>query len=489
MRLILHIFGKDVRRLAAPIIALLAIEATAAFSETQKFLSSRPNRWNELESFSGLLPFAWIFLIAALVLQERLPGTKQYWLTRPIGWPKLLAAKLLFVAIFVNAVWFLSDCMILLSLHLPVHPVALWLRQIPLAVLLFLPAFCLASLSGGLGQFALGLVIAALGFVTDLLVIIVGFSGAPGGGTHTGMTSVTFTNGWDGTWPLIALPGVTCLIIFLQFAHRATLRARLLFLIPIVFLLPFAFFTVINSSFVPGRPMTEFKSDERSPTVKVSFDFASGRRPAAAPADHYNGLQLPVRIEGLLPATFTHGSGGINLGEAANWPALLYDDSSGHWLRIRLAGEQRPQLPNNPVNVSATIRVSVFAIEKTQSVAQSSSQTFSPAPGAYCRSGSTIATPFVCWSGPARSQAVDYRAFTSSDRGPIELQASPRNLPWTFSPVISQILSSPGGESAEPPPALDRDAQVRFLTLRPSLVITRTLRAEKINLSQYRSEP
>ena len=69
-----------------------------------------------------LLTMSWMVLILTLVQEERLVGLTQFWTTRPYEWPKLLAAKLFFVLLFLVGPLFLSQLFLLLCSGLPVVP-------------------------------------------------------------------------------------------------------------------------------------------------------------------------------------------------------------------------------------------------------------------------------------------------------------------------------------------------------------------------------
>jgi hypothetical protein len=478
---ILHIFRKDVRRLAAPLLALVVIEATAAYCETQSYLSG-PSRSSYYRSQSTLLllTFAWIFLIAAVILQERLPGTRQYWLTRPIGWPRLLAAKLLFVAVFVNAFWFLSDCVILGSLHLPIDPPLLLFRQIPLTVILFLPAFCLASISSGLGQIAMGLMMAAFGFVFAIVAPTLFQSHNSRSTSFIVYNGSAFVN-----WPWIALTALTLLIITLQFARRSTLTSRLLFLIPLFCLIPITLFETMAGAFLSRPVLSPVTSAQSAPAIAISFDLDSGRRPTSVSADAFNGLQLPIQIQNLPPGVYVEGAGTADLTDHSNrLAAFLYSDRAGRWLRLYL----RNQLPPGQVPVEASLAISTFKVEKTQIVSIQGNKIFSPAASVYCRSYPSTTPQFLCWSGPQQRQRIQYRAFLGVDQtSPALSGVRPelfyeRRLPWTFSPVDSWTLLPPNNTAAP-------DSQALFLTLSPANAVDHALRAQNIDLTQYLVKP
>ena len=118
MKQILAIFSKDSRRFWPEIAVSLAITAA--------FVLVYPMQWRENNRIFGtvsysigglfthggglgflagclivLVPISWWILIARLVHGERLVGHTQFWLTRPYDWRRFLAAKLLFVAVFL----------------------------------------------------------------------------------------------------------------------------------------------------------------------------------------------------------------------------------------------------------------------------------------------------------------------------------------------------------------------------------------------------
>jgi len=98
MRQVIHIFKKDIRHHWPEIALSLAIVAV--------FMAYQPRIWTDrpmqLRFFRGLINFlpvlmilSWVFLIVRLVQGESLVGDRQFWITRPYEWHKLLAAKLL----------------------------------------------------------------------------------------------------------------------------------------------------------------------------------------------------------------------------------------------------------------------------------------------------------------------------------------------------------------------------------------------------------
>jgi hypothetical protein len=126
MKQILHILAKDTRHLWIEI--LLSVAVTVAFAvacpaswrAAVEFRSLSPEvRYSpyEMQLFVRILellvPASWWLLISNLIHDERLVGDRQFWLTRPYEWKKLLAAKLLFLLVFLYLPLFIAQCYLL----------------------------------------------------------------------------------------------------------------------------------------------------------------------------------------------------------------------------------------------------------------------------------------------------------------------------------------------------------------------------------------
>src|SRR2546429_528007 len=91
----------------------------------------------------------WTFLIIRFVQGESLVGDRQWWVTKPYEWWNLLAAKPLFILIFISVPLFHVHLLLLQQLGFPILPnlSSLVLTQLSLYFVLFLPALLLASLT------------------------------------------------------------------------------------------------------------------------------------------------------------------------------------------------------------------------------------------------------------------------------------------------------------------------------------------------------
>src|SRR5271165_5834432 len=115
MKQVLHIFAKDSRHFWPEILISLAIVAGYAWIYPSTWLTGNaiygvaggaflPSSMEAgfLAGILGLLvPVSWWLLIARVIHGESLVGDRQFWLTRPYEWRKLLAAKVLFLIVFL----------------------------------------------------------------------------------------------------------------------------------------------------------------------------------------------------------------------------------------------------------------------------------------------------------------------------------------------------------------------------------------------------
>ncbi len=178
MKQILNIFRKDLRRFWRESAVSIALLATYAWND--------PRGWageGNLVAYGGigalfthqllsglvtvLLPVAWSFLIVRLVQGEALVGDRQFWVTRPYDWKKLLAAKVLFVALTINLPLLIVDFILLAKAGFsPTHYVIglLWM-QLLISLTLILPIATLATVTASVVQ----MILAALGIVLYMI--------------------------------------------------------------------------------------------------------------------------------------------------------------------------------------------------------------------------------------------------------------------------------------------------------------------------------
>jgi len=284
MHQILHIFRKDVRRLWPDIVLTLGILAAYAWHEIGAWHRREPASEILHEAFLRYLPLlvvlAWSFLIARVVLAESLVGDRQFWITRPYEWQKLLTAKVLYsFACFSLPLLLIQAFLLSKAGFSPTpHMMGLLLLALWWASLIILPVMTLAVLTSNMVQFLL----AVLGIAASIVGIAILSTRIH----HTGSPMAEIIPDWAGPAVLIA---ASITIIILQYARRKTLQARLLFL-------SVGLATIIISlaleqeGFVPhGYPQSAPAA--RLP-MRVSFDPSATDRGTASIENN----KIPVRI-------------------------------------------------------------------------------------------------------------------------------------------------------------------------------------------------
>src|SRR5690349_14532799 len=100
MKQVWHIFSKDVvrhwREGAAAIALLAAFVRDEMYGWTHYGWASGAATMFSVRFLAGssaaLLPIVWAFVIVRVIQGESLVGDRQFWITRPYEWQKLLAA-------------------------------------------------------------------------------------------------------------------------------------------------------------------------------------------------------------------------------------------------------------------------------------------------------------------------------------------------------------------------------------------------------------
>jgi hypothetical protein len=170
----LHIFKKDARRLWLEILVSLALVAGFVLTMPYKWPNPNGSHSNYLDSslmpllayfVELLVPVSWWLLIARTIHSERLVGDRQFWITRPYEWKKLLMAKALFVAVFLYVPLFTAQWLLLLRAGLArfsALPELLY-NMLLISIIVVLPLIALAAVTRNLARMTLTLLGALVG--------------------------------------------------------------------------------------------------------------------------------------------------------------------------------------------------------------------------------------------------------------------------------------------------------------------------------------
>lgn len=264
-----HIFKKDWKLLWSFVLMAASIHWITAFILYERGLF---NEDATLEMLSETLPtlafFASMFLIAAIVHLEAIPGIRQDWLTRPVSRGVLLLEKFIFVVVAVEGPIFVANLAQGLANGFSLRSACFHALEYIFFLLFFLvlPIFAFASVTKNMTEaFILGcgctLIIGA--FLT--------LSGYLNQVSHQTLLSVTHSGiGWLGEVFRFAFVAVAASVILgLQYFRRKTTLARIL-------VISFGVLLLV-SSYLPWKPAFAIeKSLSAKPgaagAINVKFD-------------------------------------------------------------------------------------------------------------------------------------------------------------------------------------------------------------------------
>jgi hypothetical protein len=222
MNEILHIFRKDVRRHWPEILiglVLMGLYAKVTLKEPSEQSMATSMNFLRISATSvpPLLVFFWVFLAVRVVQGETLVGDRQWWVTKPYEWWKLLAAKQMFLLVFASAPLFFVQLYLLHHADFPVFTNLgrVVTMQIGLGLVFFLPSVGLGSLTKNVGQAVLGIV--------AIFVGILGMAALIDKVPNSGMSAAA-----DGLGEVtqILMLGSIVVAVGWQYARRRTWAAR-----------------------------------------------------------------------------------------------------------------------------------------------------------------------------------------------------------------------------------------------------------------------
>ncbi|HET9742924.1 MAG TPA: hypothetical protein VFQ00_09245 [Terriglobales bacterium] len=219
MKQVLHIFRKDVRHFWKEIGLWLAVLVAFTWNAPRSW-QPEPNYGDFVARFIYpvllvLLLVVWWFLIARIVQDESLVGDRQFWITRPVEWKKLLIAKLILLFLFIHVPLFISQCVTLWRAGFsPLMSVSglVWMQLMLLATLV-LAAFALAAVTSTIAQVILACVAVVLYMVgLDALDSVV-----PNNSTLVGNSD---------NWQFLVFVVACIAVVIIQYASRRSTVSR-----------------------------------------------------------------------------------------------------------------------------------------------------------------------------------------------------------------------------------------------------------------------
>jgi hypothetical protein len=311
----LRIFRKDARRLWPAALVYVAVTALAA----TRWPWSQDSLWRSLPLL--LAPLACWVLAVTLIHEERLIGDEQYWLTRPYSWKDLVAAKALFLVVFVNLPLLICQVAAVAAAGLSPWewlPALLW-RQVFFSIFFIMPAVALAAVTRNLGQVVL------TGVVIGVILIT---AGPALSGSHY--------PDWGGfDWirncgAALVMAAGTAAAVVLQYTRRRTALARGIVAGTLALAAVTAYAPVWGGAFAIQKlffqAAGDWKTGRPGGLPHVSFDESrAGAHPMryGRSSNDPDGvrLEIPLRVDNVPP--------GARL--AADWTSAGIEGPNGVW--------------------------------------------------------------------------------------------------------------------------------------------------------------
>jgi hypothetical protein len=300
MKQTLHIFAKDARRFWPEIAVSLAI--TAAFARIY------PNQWltpglyavSGWGGFAGppglqllastlavLVPVSWLLLIARVIHGESLVGDRQFWLTRPYEWRQLLAAKVLFLFVFLYLPLVAAQLALLVEAGFQPFSYTLGLLYDLLLITgtLILPLFAMSTITSTFARMAFAVVGVFLGFI--------GF-----GVLSAGVARIAVSTPSGGIFLTPILLCICGAVVALQYAMRRLWLSRLL-LIGLFLATGVSMMMPADGSAVDRAYAA--KAGNQDAPIQIALLEDANHQVTGSPADGDKHVQIniPVQISGV----------------------------------------------------------------------------------------------------------------------------------------------------------------------------------------------
>lgn len=326
MKQIAAIFSKDVRHLRPEISLSLALLVVLDLVYPDTWRHSGPSAGASFsplalvdigplpDCLAVLVPVGWWILTARLIHTERFVGDTQFWLTRPYGWTRLLAAKLLFLICFICMPFLLSQAVLLGEAGFNPLPSTFGMLDNLFAVtcMLVLPLVALSTITSSFGKLVLVLLGIFLFFVGEMAFTPSHSAGIPGPG---GLGFPIFVGGCVAA-------------IVVQFALRNRRLASLLLVgVPVLLCL------------LGSLPLDRGEMDRRFPEnngkfpVRFAYSPDDVRKPGAGETDKGAvEVSVPMKVSGVPDGYVAIGAGTKAAIEAPNgerWESPWKGSGSG----------------------------------------------------------------------------------------------------------------------------------------------------------------
>jgi hypothetical protein len=365
MKQVFHIFLKDVRRYWRESTVSIALVIAFGWNEVRGWARQDAFGSDFVVFFTSkyllglvvvLLPVAWAFMVVRVIHGETLVGDRQFWVTRPYEWKKLLGAKALYVLAFVNLPLVALQVYLLSKAGFPptTYAVGLFWMQVSIALYLVLPVAVLAVVTSTVVQGLLASLMIAL-YVGGMVAL------------STQVPSSSFSSSSDRLSGGLVI-GAALAIIFLQYARRDTVKSRWIMVgLAIVFVL-----ILVGTPYktLVERDFPQFGSGEAAPMQMALLPPEDPGGVGVFNKDGEAQVQLPVSVGGIAPGDIIQVDGvlvEIRSPDGMRWdpgwtsPGLvLYPDQKATQVTFTIKKDLFERIKALPVQVRTSIAFTVF---------------------------------------------------------------------------------------------------------------------------------
>lgn len=372
MKQVLHIFAKDARHQWLEILISLAFVGSLVFtyrshtagmygavSYSPLGLASNLPEW-----LVFIVPLSWWLLISPLVHEEKLVGDRQFWITRPYEWKKLLAAKALFLIAFLYLPLLLAQCLILIRAGfspIPYLP-GLFYDLSLLTYVLVLPLVALATVTKNFARMTLA-VLGAL--ICLVLILLVGSNASP--------DRVAIPYG--DNIAIVLLIGICLAVILLQYRRRSAKVSWILLGVLVVLLGAF------NRGGAPDDAQMNRMYPGRTVPAQFAYHLAPETQPTAFVAQKYDrvGISIPFEVSGVADGTIVVPDllkATLQAPDGSRWTSVWQPVSDKFFPEARIAKADftMPRtvydaFKGKPLNVLVTFALTQARVAGTQQIA------------------------------------------------------------------------------------------------------------------------
>jgi hypothetical protein len=292
MSQVLHIFKKDARHLWPEVLASLVLTAIFVKTYPQNWATGyHSSRLPEIIAnvATALVPVSWWVMLTRLIHSEPLVGDRQFWITRPYRWQKLLAAKFLFLSVFLYLPILIAYSLLLrvAGFHPSSYLIGLFFNLVLTTFVLIMPITALAAVTSSFAKAVLTL----LGVIVGIIALAA---------LSSLKTSVVPDTKGENIIPLV-LCAIGIAVILVQYATRNVRLSQWL-------LLAAAAIITASSFGWPAKifvPIEYLQSSATAPPVHLAFDSSPSHHLAAfvSSDDEALSIRLPIAISGVASGT------------------------------------------------------------------------------------------------------------------------------------------------------------------------------------------